>query len=323
VLLRSLGTPVSSVSSSRRVALAGALLATGLAAVVAAAWLTSPKPVALTERVDARLRAAHGKPVPLAAMAPLLRQAVVATEDERFYHHHGVDLIGLLRAIPYDLAHFSFAQGGSTITEQVAKLFYLRGNDHTLWRKLEDAVVAFELENRHTKQQILDAYLNGVYFGEGAYGADPASERYFGIPPRRLGGAQATLLAGLIQAPSAYDPYRHPGAARARQVDVVRALVRTGRLNDEEGAAVLDRPLRLRGGKMLPPLASVNLEPGPVFVWWQLALGVGTALLGLAALLASRASRYRAARAVIAVRVLSLGLALLGASTVIRAFRSA
>jgi hypothetical protein len=95
--------------------------------------------------------------VALDRIAPILRQAVVATEDERFYRHHGVDLIGVLRALPYDLAHFSLAQGASTITEQVAKILYLRGNDHTLWRKLEDAAVALKLEGRYGKEQLLAA----------------------------------------------------------------------------------------------------------------------------------------------------------------------
>jgi membrane peptidoglycan carboxypeptidase len=89
--------------------------------------------------VSAHLRAGGGRPVALDRIAPILGQAVVATEDERFYRHHGVDLIGVLRALPYDLAHFSLAQGASTITEQVAKILYLGGNDHTPWRKLEDA----------------------------------------------------------------------------------------------------------------------------------------------------------------------------------------
>ena len=176
---------------------------------------TSPDATGLGERVQARLRATGGRPVVVSRVAPWLRDAVVATEDERFYRHHGVDLIGVLRALPYDLVHLSFAQGASTITEQVAKLLYLNGNDHSLWRKLEDAAVAVKLEGRYDKEQILGAYLNSVYFGEGAYGVWRASRRYFGVSPRSLDLAQASMLAGLIQAPSAYDPFRDPALARA------------------------------------------------------------------------------------------------------------
>jgi membrane peptidoglycan carboxypeptidase len=96
--------------------------------------------------------------VALEGTAPILRQAVVATEDERHYRHHGIDLIGLLRALPYDLAHCSLAQGASTITEQLGKILYLSGDDHTPWRKLEDAALALKLESRYSKQQLLTAY---------------------------------------------------------------------------------------------------------------------------------------------------------------------
>ena len=140
---------------SRRQLLAGlVLVAAVLVALAVAAWLSTPTPAGLQQQVGARLR-----------RVPLLRDAVVSTEDERFYRHRGIDLIGVVRAIPYDLAHLSLAQGASTITEQVAKLIYLGGNDHTLWRKFKDAALAVKLESYYNKEQILDAYLNSVYFG--------------------------------------------------------------------------------------------------------------------------------------------------------------
>src|SRR5215471_15138455 len=199
-----------------------------IASLCTAAWLTSPSGVGLDARVHARLRAGGSRAVPLDRVAPILRQAVVATEDERFYRHHGIDVLGLLRALPYDLVHLSLAQGASTITEQLGKVVYLGGNDHTPWRKLEDAALALKLESRYSKEQILAAYLDTAYLGEGTYGVEAASEHYFGESPKRLDTAQATLLAGLIQAPSAYDPVRFPQRARARQVDVLRSLVRDG-----------------------------------------------------------------------------------------------
>ncbi len=243
--------------------------------VVILAWSTSPDATGLERHVQARLQSTSGTPVPFDRVAPWLRDAVVATEDERFYRHRGIDGVGVLRALPYDLVHLSFAQGASTITEQVAKVLYLNGNDHSPWRKLEDAAIAVKLEGRYDKEQILGAYLNSVYFGEGAYGVWRASRRYFGVSPLDLDLAQASMLAGLIQAPSAYDPLRHPAPARARQVEVLRAMVANGFTTDEEATVALGSSLRLHGGATLPPLRGVDLSPGPAFVWWQLALGGG------------------------------------------------
>ena len=251
-----------------------AVAAAAAAALFAAAWLESPTPTSLDARVQARLPA-PGRVLTLDQVSPLLREAVVATEDERFYRHRGVDLIGVARALPYDLVHLSFAQGASTITEQVAKLLYLGGDDHSPWRKLEDAALALKLEGRYTKEQILAAYLNSAYFGEGATGIRAASERYFGVPQARLTTAQASMLAGLVQAPSAYDPYRHPTLARERQIAVMRSLVRSGDLTETEASRALARPLRLRDGRTLAPVRGIDLAPGPAFAWWQLALGAG------------------------------------------------
>jgi penicillin-binding protein 1A len=273
--------------------------------------------------VHTRLGGTGGRPVPLYSVAPILRDAVVATEDERFYRHRGVDLIGVMRAIPYDITHLSFAQGASTITEQVAKLLYLHGDDHTPWRKLEDAMLALKLESRYSKEQILAAYLDTTYLGEGAYGVRAASEHYFGIPPRRLDTAQATLLAGLIQAPSAYDPVQHPELARARQADVLRSLVRNGFLTRREATRALASPLRLRSGPALAGVTGVSLEPGPAFVWWELALGATVVLLGVGLLLASSLPRMRLAHGVVVLRVVTLVVILLGTAAVLRSFRTA
>ena len=307
----------------RRISLALAVVAAALCAVVAAAWLSTPPVGSLRAHVQARLAGTSGRTTPLAAEAPILRDAVVATEDERFYRHDGVDLIGVLRAIPYDAVHLSFAQGASTITEQVAKVLYLGGNDHTPWRKLEDAMLALKLEGRYSKEQILAAYLDTAYLGSGAYGMRAASERYFGVPPARLDIAQASLLAGLIQAPSAYDPVRHPQLARARQVDVMRSLVREGYATEDEAAAALARPLRLRGGETLAPATGVSFEPGPAFVWWELALGAAVVLLGITALVASRLPRLRLVHGVVALRFATLLVVVIGAAAVLRSFRTA
>src|SRR2546429_9136727 len=106
-----------------------------------------------------------------------MREAIVATEDERFYRHDGIDAVGILRAVPYDLSHLSLAQGASTITEQLAKLVYLGGDDSSAWAKLRDAAIALHIESQYSKEQILGDYLNTVYFGAGAVGVEPASKR--------------------------------------------------------------------------------------------------------------------------------------------------
>ena len=310
-------------SGWRRLATVFVLFIVALGVVAAAAWIASPSPSALATRVEARLRGTVGKPVRAGAIPAALRDAVVATEDERFYAHHGIDIIGVIRALPYDLTHLSFAQGASTITEQVAKVLYLGGNDHSPWRKLEDAAVAWKLENRHSKAQILAAYLNSAYFGEAAYGVWAASERYFGIPPRRLAAPQASLLAGLIQAPSLYDPYRHPGLARARQAEVLRSLVRNHFITVVQAMRILDRPLRLLRGVTLPALRNVDLSPGPAFVWWELALGGAAALSGTAALAGTRIVGLRGRRGVLLLRLLLLVLTIIGAAAIVRAFRTA
>jgi membrane peptidoglycan carboxypeptidase len=300
---------------------AAAALAAVVVAVFVAAWLESPTPTALGASVQARLPAS-AQAVSLDDVSPLLREAVVATEDERFYRHHGVDLIAVARALPYDVVHLSFAQGASTITEQVAKVLYLGGDDHSPWRKLEDAAIALKLESRYDKEQILAAYLNSAYFGHGATGVRAASELYFGTPPARLTTAQASLLAGLVQAPSAYDPIAHPGAARARQVAVLRSLVRTGGLTEDEAARALARPLRLADGRVLPPVRGVELAPGPAFVWWELALGAAVAVAGAVALVLLRRLRADGVAGLWAARVVSAGALVAGAAVVIRSFRA-
>jgi membrane peptidoglycan carboxypeptidase len=310
-------------SGRRRLATALAMLLLAVVVVAAAAWIASPSPSALAARVEARLRVTAGKAVGVGVIPPVLREAVVATEDERFYRHHGIDVIGVIRALPYDLLHLSFAQGASTITEQVAKVLYLGGNDHSPWRKLEDAAVAWKLENRYTKAQILAAYLNSAYFGEGAYGVWAASERYFGIPPRRLNPAQASLLAGLIQAPALYDPFRHPGLARARQAEVLRSLVRNRFLTVPQAVGTLVQPLRLRTGVTLSPIRGIELSPGPAFVWWQLTIGAVITTLGAAALVGTRLARVGLLRGLLVIRLVLLALVLIGAAAIVRSFRTA
>ena len=143
--------------------------------------------------------------VRLDRLPPYLPQAVIATEDRRFYNHLGVDPVGLVRAGLRNLIAGSVVQGGSTITQQLAKNLFL-SPDRTMARKLEEAMYAIWLERRFTKDEILELYLNRVYFGGGTYGVEAAARRYFGRSARSVTLTQAALLAGLLKAPSRYAP---------------------------------------------------------------------------------------------------------------------
>src|SRR3954447_24932282 len=155
--------------------------------------------------------------VPLSWVAPVMQRAIVAIEDARFFQHGGVDLRGALRAAATDVGNGAAVQGGSTLTQQYVKNALLDSGQEdatsdTLARKVREARYAIELERRLSKQQILERYLNIVYFGEGAYGVESAARRYFGVHASRLTLPQAALLAGLVQSPTEDDPVRFPRA---------------------------------------------------------------------------------------------------------------
>ena len=194
------------------------------------AWQAAPSTAGLQAWVRAQ-DARHGTPyTPLASISPWVGRALVAIEDERFYQHHGIDTIGLLRAAWDDLRAGSVVEGGSTLTAQLAKNAYLHNYDRTLPLKLEDLLLATKIESRYTKASILEMYLNLVYFGQGAYGIGAASERYFGVAPARLDAAQAALLAGMVRAPGLYNPWCHPNLARTRQHAVLDQMMAEGYL---------------------------------------------------------------------------------------------
>jgi membrane peptidoglycan carboxypeptidase len=247
----------------------------------AAAWVASPSTSGVLVRARTRLLSLGGTPVALSAISPLLQQAVVDTEDERFYQHHGIDLVGVGRALVYDVGHASTAQGASTITEQLVKDLYLGGNDHSPWRKLEAAAMAVRVENHTTKAQILDAYLNSVYLGQGAYGVEAGARRYFGVSAAGLTPSQATLLAGLVQAPSAFDPFTDPAAARQRQVEVITSMVRNGSMTPAQGDRLLSTPLALRNAPPIPPVRHPDLAPPSTFAGVDATAGVLAILAGV------------------------------------------
>jgi len=161
--------------------------------------------------------------VPANAISPWMKHAIVAIEDKRFYEHGGVDLRGMARAFWADLTHRGAVQGGSTITQQFVKNAYL-SDQKSIARKLIEAALAWQLEQRWSKDRILTAYLNTVYFGNQAYGVEQASRIYFHHPAAVMQPAEAALLAGIPEDPSLYDPVAHPLAAKARRNLVLREL---------------------------------------------------------------------------------------------------
>jgi membrane peptidoglycan carboxypeptidase len=304
--------------------LAALLALVVVAALIAfgVAWLTAPSIAGLQARVRTTDRALGARPVRLHTVAPVMREAIVATEDERFYRHDGIDVVGILRAIPYDVSHLSLAEGASTITEQLAKLVYLCGNDHNSWAKLRDAAIALRIEAAYSKDRILDDYLNTVYFGAGPYGVEAASKRYFGVAASRLDLARASLLAGLVQDPSADEPYAAPLAARERQAAALTSMVRNGYATAAEARRALGAPMRLASGRRLPALRGVSIVPGPPFYWAELGAGLGLLALGIAGVVGLRRAGPRLARLAWAGSRLAAGLAVVaGAFLVLGSFR--
>jgi penicillin-binding protein 1A len=178
-------------------------------------------------------------------LPPYLVKAVLATEDRRFYHHFGVDPLGLVRATYRNVEAGSVVEGGSTITQQLAKNLFLKP-ERTMSRKLEEVLYALWLEHRFSKNEILELYLNRVYFGGGTYGVEAAARRYFGRSARFVTVSQAALLAGLLKAPSRYAPTRSVKLAAARVDEVLGNMVEAGFLTPEEARRASLQPLRLR-----------------------------------------------------------------------------
>lgn len=179
----------------------------------------------------------YGEPLELSEMSPFIAQAVLATEDRRFYGHWGVDPIGLARALFVNLRAGHTVQGGSTITQQLAKNLFLTP-DRTMKRKVQEVLMAFWLEKRFSKEQILGLYLNRVYLGSGTFGVDAAAKRYFDVSARKVDVYQAAVLAGLLKAPSRYSPLNDPEASRRRTADVLDNMVKAGYIDAKTAETV-------------------------------------------------------------------------------------
>lgn len=243
----------------------GGLIATGVAAVVvlvgialAIAYPNLPEIGGLMDyrpKLPMRVLSADGvllgefgeerrNFLPLVQIPKLMQQAVLASEDARFYEHSGVDLKGVLRA---GLAQFnrSRSQGASTITMQVARNFYL-SSEKTYTRKIYEMLLAFKMESLLSKDQILEVYMNQIYLGQRAYGFASASETYFGKPLHDITIAEAAMLAGLPQAPSAYNPINNPERARIGQLRILDRMVDNGYITPEQRGAARAATLRYR-----------------------------------------------------------------------------
>ncbi|MBW1992854.1 MAG: PBP1A family penicillin-binding protein [Deltaproteobacteria bacterium] len=172
-------------------------------------------------------------PVPLQTVPDALKAAIIATEDRNFYQHSGVDVRGVLRAIVRNIWAGEYAEGASTISQQLAKTLFLTPKK-TLARKIKEAFLAFQLERRYTKDEILELYLNQIYFGSGAYGVESASRAFFGKSVKDLSLSECALIAGMPKAPSRYSPLVNLSLAKQRRDTVLRQMKETGIINEEQ-----------------------------------------------------------------------------------------
>src|SRR6266516_4552151 len=182
-----------------------------------------------------------GTDVPIKELPPYLPRAFVAIEDRRFYSHFGVDPIGLARAVAANVLHRGVSQGGSTLTQQLAKNLFLT-QERTMARKLQEVELALWLERKHSKNEILELYLNRVYFGSGAYGVEAASQRYFGKSAKNVTLAEAAMLAGLVKSPSRLAPNRNPEGAEKRAQTVLTAMAEAKFITAAQAQASIGHP---------------------------------------------------------------------------------
>ncbi len=238
----------------RAAGIAARLIALALLASLAAGFLylrSLPDVGDAGGRVAAIL-AAHGG-VAVGPQPPeKVARAIVAVENDRFYSDHGIDVLSVFHAAWGYLTTGSTQVAGATISEQLAKVLYVR-DPTTVAGKLEMVGLALKLNQRYTKTEILDMYLNAIYYGDGQWGIAQASEAYFGKPPGALDWAEASLLAGLPNGPSRLDPTQHFAAAKARQIHVLARLVATGVLTQAQADAAAREPLTILGTSAAAP----------------------------------------------------------------------
>jgi penicillin-binding protein 1A len=186
-----------------------------------------------------------GSTVTIRELPRYLPQAFVSIEDRRFYSHYGIDPVGIARAVVRNVTGGKLSEGGSTLTQQLAKNIFLT-QERTASRKVQEAILALWLERNFSKDQILELYMNRVYFGSGAYGVEAAAQKYFGKSARAVTVAEAAVLGGLVQAPSRLAPNRNPEGAAERAALVISAMVRDGAIKDADAKVALATPAKSR-----------------------------------------------------------------------------
>ena len=201
----------------------------------------------------------YAPPVKIDEMPPYVPAAFVAIEDRRFYHHMGFDLIGIMRAIVADLRRGHAAEGASTITQQLARNLFLTP-DQTVKRKIQEVILAVELEHKFSKKEILALYMNRVYFGAGAYGIEAASQRYFNKPASQLSVGEVAILAGLLKSPTHYSPISDRERAARRATIVLDKMVQTGAITPTQRADAFRNPVNVS-----PTLSSQHAQ---YFIDW-------------------------------------------------------
>jgi penicillin-binding protein 1B len=203
------------------------------------------------------------RPVALSAISPFLQNAVIASEDARFYSHIGIDILAIGRALFANLKEQRFAQGGSTITQQLAKNFFLSPKK-TLVRKLREAELALFLELRYSKKQILEMYLNKIYFGQeglrGIYGIEEAAGFYFSKEAKDISLEESALLAGIIRSPNRYSLFRNPKAVQERRNAVLTRMRQLEMIREDEFQRASNAPVRIRPRSAPVHLASYFVD---------------------------------------------------------------
>lgn len=210
-----------------------ALAICGVSGYAAYHQATKDRPLA-TAVAEVQQKASY---TPLEEIPQIYQDAVVATEDHRFYDHHGFDAIGTTRALVHNALAGELREGGSTITQQLARNLYFT-QEQSLSRKIAELITAIQLERHYSKSDILALYINTIYYGDGYYSLAEASWGYFGVAPMNLSNGQATLLAGVPNAPSAYAPTVNYDLARQRQQQVLDAMVNEGYLDEATATAI-------------------------------------------------------------------------------------